>query len=148
MFCGFGVYGAEFNNAFAYGYNKHCTHVDYTCETENFLLLEVLLAQLSIGIPVKVSRQDGSEAFFSSPTLSSVRFEIPNGHRHPGHSFGMEWDAFSEFVSERVYENPGSFVTVEYLEAMEYCYELSESLTKRRFVDDDVDICIARIEIP
>lgn len=59
----------------------------------------------------------------------------------------MDWEKLLDLLNERA-DTPQQFVKFEYLEAVDYAYELSRRLTKRDFVDDDLDICIARIEKP
>jgi hypothetical protein len=60
----------------------------------------------------------------------------------------MDWDALSELVSERLYEAEHSFVTVEYLEAMQYCYKAAQMFDAGDLRNSDFDVCITKIEKP
>jgi hypothetical protein len=47
-----------------------------------------------------------------------------------------------------MFEVPEQVVSVEYLEAMEYSFELSGRLTEREFLNGDLKDCITKIETP
>jgi hypothetical protein len=142
-FCGINLYGShEKDKRLAYLRNPHCAHVGYRARTDTFLLLAIFLAELAVGAPIRV--QDLNSSFLPE----QHQFEIPEEFLLPGFSGWMDWDTLSDLLSERMYEVPEQFVSVEYLEAMDYCYQLSQRLRSRDFVNDDLDICIARIETP
>jgi hypothetical protein len=142
-FCGISLYDDDVNDRkLAYLRQDNCAHVNHHFRNETFLLLAILLAELAVGVSIQVH---ASEPGFAAGEL---QFEIPEAYLLPGCSGRMNWDTLSELLGERMYEVPEQFVSVEYLEAMEYCYELSQRLRKREFVNDDLDVCIAKIEIP
>jgi hypothetical protein len=136
-FCGITSYHfLEKDKIMAYFPNANCSHVDHQLRNNVFLLLAILLAELAVGAPIQAYLTDSSSADADPEFLLH------------GYSYRMSWDTLSELLSERIYEVPESFVSVEFLEAMQCCYSLSQKLTKRDFVDDDLNNCITQIETP
>jgi hypothetical protein len=140
-FCGISLYDDhEKNKEMAYFRRDDCDHVPDHFQHEAFLLLATLLAELAIGASIRVH--------IPECVLEEPEFELPEALLLPSFSGQMNWDTLSELLSQRMYEVPEQFVSVEYLEAMHYCYEQSQKLRRRDFVNDDLDICITKIETP
>jgi hypothetical protein len=141
-FCGISVYDTiEPERTLAYFPQENCMHVNHLLRKEVFLLLAVLLAELALGARIQVHHP-------STTGAAIPVFEVPVSHLLPGFNIRMTWENLSELLSEHVHESPHHFVSFEYLEAVDYCYELSQRLTRREFVNDDLDTCITRIETP
>jgi hypothetical protein len=142
-FCGMSLHSSrEERLTMAYFPHAQCLHVDHESRKDVFLLLAILLAELAIGAPIKVYHSD------TRIGLMEPEFEIPEELYLSGYSGRMSWSTLCDMLNERRYNVPEHFVSVDYEEAMNYCYRLSRKLTTRKFVDDDLEICIARIETP
>jgi hypothetical protein len=140
-FCGITLYDDHGNNkTIAYVRRKDCRHVPDLFRQDAFLLLATFLAEIAFGAPIQIHL---SEAVIEEPS-----FEVPEEILLPNFNGRMNWETLSELLSERMDEIPQHFASHDYLEAMEYCYSLSQRLKTRDFVNDDLDICIARIETP
>jgi hypothetical protein len=143
--CGFHLYtspGPKNDRAVAYYSRVECPHVDRRLRQQTFLLLAVLLAEVAIGAPIRIRLPDSPTAAVK-PTFEVPEMALLHGYRNP-----MAWETLSELLSERVFESPDQLLSFEYLEAMEFCFELSQKLARREYQNDDFDLCIARIENP
>lgn len=141
-FCGMMLYDPYGDEAMAYFSRSDCQHVDKPLRKDVFLLLGTLLAGIAFGAPIKVCQP------YMSSGDSEPWFWIPEAFLLPSYSGWMSWRTLTELLSERMYEVPAQFVSVEYLGAMDYCFELSQKFSRRAFVNDDLEICIAKIETP
>jgi hypothetical protein len=118
-----------------------CDHVG-KCRYNVFLLLAKLLAELAIGRPFWIRfPQVADLPIRDIPNFVGPFFVDSSGAE-------MDWDALSELISERLYEAEHPFVTVEYLEAMQYCYEAAQMFAARDLRNSDFDVCITKIETP
>lgn len=141
-FCGINLYEAsDSKEAAVYFADTNCSHIDSKLRGQAFLLLAVLLAELAMGAPIIAYPPSGS------PT-AGPRFEVPEMLLLPGYYNRMTWDRLSELLSERIYQVPEQYISFEYLEAMDYCFELSQTLAKRDFCADDLETCVKRIVTP
>lgn len=142
-FCGINLYEASGSKKAAANFtNANCVHIDCELRGQVFLLLAVLLAELSMGAPIKAYAPNR----FS--TVAGPQFEVPGEFILPGFQNRMAWDTLSDLLSERIYESPEQYISFEYLEAMNYCFEISQTLAEREFCADDLEICIKRIMSP
>ncbi|KAF2031935.1 hypothetical protein EK21DRAFT_110385 [Setomelanomma holmii] len=142
-FCGISVYDIANSKEQAAAFvGTNCSHIDSQYRKEVFLLLAVLLAEVAIGAPIKLC--------FPHPDSGATEpeFEVPAAYLLDGYEPHMSWTKLSELLGERMEGFADPYTSVEYLEAMEYCFYLSQMLARREFLPEDLELCILKVETP